>query len=105
VADDRASNGSYAQTESLNGSVSLNFTGTSFSFEYLAQPNGGTLKLFIDGTYYHYINESSSNIRYKKPWTLNTADTLSAGPHEMTLVFDNPAGAVVTFDGFTALNP
>ena len=105
VADDQASNGSYAQSTTVNGSLSFNFTGTSFSFEYLAQPNGGTLKLFVDGQYYHYINQASEKVRYRKPWKLNTADTLAPGPHQLTLVFDNPDGTVVTFDGFTALNP
>jgi hypothetical protein len=105
VSDDQASNGSYAQSTTVNGSLSFNFTGTSFSFEYLAQPNGGTLKLFVDGQYYHYINQDSEKVRYRKPWKLNTADTLAPGPHQLTLVFDNPDGTVVTFDGFTALNP
>ena len=59
----------------------------------------------MDGQYYHYINQASEKVRYRKPWKLNTADTLAPGPHQLTLVFDNPDGTVVTFDGFTALNP
>jgi hypothetical protein len=103
VTDSQASNGSYAQSRVLGGAVTFKFTGRSFSFEFLAQPNGGTLKLYIDGVYYHYINEYSSSIRYRKPWTLSSADILTSGPHEVKLVFDNPSGRVVTFDGFTAI--
>jgi len=103
--DNLATNGSYAQTRTLTGSVSFKFTGTSFSFLYLAQPNGGTFKLFIDGRYYHYISQKSSEIRYQKPWKLSSADTLAPGQHTLTLVFDNPAGTVVTFDQFSVTQP
>jgi hypothetical protein len=105
VTDGKASGSGYAQTSTLKGSVSFKFSGSSFSFLYLAQPNGGTFKLFIDGKYYHYISQKASSMKYKKTWQLNKADTLAPGPHELKLVFDNPSGSIVTFDQLTVKNP
>jgi hypothetical protein len=105
VSDNKAANGSYAQTNEANASVSFTFTGTSFSFKYIARQGGGKIKIFVDGIYLHEVNTQASKTRYQKPWVLSDADTLINGVHQLTLVFIGPSGTNVTFDELSVQSP
>jgi hypothetical protein len=96
IDNSQAYDGHYKYTGLQNSSVSLAFTGQSFSVVYTAGPSYGTMAVYVDNKMVGSINEQSSSLRYQQHW--NYAGQLSGGTHTLKLVFTGPANTEGTLD-------
>ena len=101
VSDSKASAGSYVKSTTLNSSITLAFTGTSFKVAYLTQAKGGSMQVFVDGKLITTLNQKTSTTQYIQTWRLAAADALPSGKHTLKLVFSAPAGSTITMDRVT----
>lgn len=88
-----AYNGSYKTNSNYGSSVSLSFTGASFSILYTDGANYRQMSVYVDGVLIQTIKRSTSKTIYQKRW--DYPGKLSAGTHKVKLVFINGNG---TFD-------
>lgn len=77
--------GSYAYTSQSGASVSLPFTGRSFSIIYKGGPSYRDMEVYIDGTLVGTINQRHDESTYQARW--DYPGELPAGPHTLKLVF------------------
>jgi hypothetical protein len=77
--------GSYTYTSQSGASVSLPFTGRSFSIIYKGGPSYRDMEVYIDGTLVGTINQRHDQSTYQARW--DYPGELPAGPHTLKLVF------------------
>ena len=84
VAHNKAYAGSYKLTTKTGSSISLNFTGRSFSLLYTTGLNFGKLDIYVDNQLIATLNQKTSQVYFQKRWD---SGQLSAGAHVLKLVF------------------
>lgn len=80
-----AVDGSFARTSANGSSVTLPFTGQSFSLIYKGGPSYRTMDVYIDGILVATINQRHEVSTYKARW--DYPGQLSLGEHTLKLVF------------------
>lgn len=95
VAKDKAYAGSYKLTTKTGSSVTLNFTGRSFSLLYTTGLNFGTLDIYVDNQLIATLNQKTSQIYFQKRWD---SGQLSAGAHVLKLVYTGRNDSKGTLD-------
>jgi parallel beta-helix repeat protein len=84
VAHNKAYAGSYKLTTRTGSSVTLNFTGKSFSLLYTTGLNFGTLAIYVDNQLIATLNQKTSQIYFQRRWD---SAQLSVGAHVLKLVY------------------
>lgn len=95
VVKDKAYAGSYKLTTKTGSSVTLNFTGRSFSLLYTTGLNFGKLDVYVDNQLVGTLNQKTSRIYFQKRWD---SGQLSAGAHVLKLVFTGRNNSKGTLD-------
>jgi hypothetical protein len=84
MADSMAYNGSFKRSTVVGSSVTMNFTGQSFSILYTANSTFGKLDVFVDGALVGTIDQYAASREMQKKWNLPIA--LTVGTHSLKLV-------------------
>jgi glycosyl hydrolase family 16 len=85
VAQQQAYQGSYKMTNQNGASVTLSFTGQSFSVLYEGGSSYRKMNVYVDGVLVGTINEQSKRSTFRQRWDYGRL--LSAGSHTLKLVF------------------
>ena len=85
VTNQQALNGSYMMTNQKDASVTLPFTGQSFSILYTGSAKSRSIQVYVDNVLVGTINQRTKQTVYKQRWDLPTS--LTAGNHTLKLVF------------------
>jgi hypothetical protein len=93
VLDQQAFAGSYKIVADYGASVSLDFTGQSFSILYTDGPIYRRMSVYVDGSLVETITRATSEIKLQQRW--DYPGQLAPGAHTLKLVFANGNG---TFD-------
>jgi hypothetical protein len=96
VADGQAYMGSFRLTQKVGSSVTLNFTGQTFSIIYKTGPVFGNMEVYVDGTLVHTLNQNTASPLFQQKWSY--PGTLSPGSHTLKLVFASPTSGRVSLD-------
>jgi hypothetical protein len=97
VINAEAYQGSFKLTQIVNSSVTLSFSGQSFSIIYKTGPLFGKMGVYVDGKLVHTLDQYTSTQTFQKKWTYGT--TLAAGAHSLKLVFlSGPTDGRVSVD-------
>jgi hypothetical protein len=96
VDESQAYMSSFKLTQKVNSSVTLNFTGQSFSIIYKTGPLFGKMDVFVDGTRVHTLNQNTPSPLFQQKWSY--PGTLSPGTHTLKLVFAGPSTGRVSLD-------
>lgn len=83
-------------TQKVNSSVTLNFTGQSFTIIYKTGPLFGKMGIFVDGKLVHTLDQKTSTALFQQKWSY--PGTLTAGAHQLKLVYSGPSNARVSLD-------
>ncbi|HZJ24129.1 MAG TPA: right-handed parallel beta-helix repeat-containing protein [Anaerolineales bacterium] len=84
VVKGKAYGGSYKLTTRTGSSVTLNFTGRSFSLLYTTGLNFGKLDIYVDNQLIATLDQRTSQIYFQKRWD---SGQFSAGAHVLKLVY------------------
>ena len=95
VANNKAYAGSYKLTTKTGSSVTLNFTGKSFSLLYTTGLNFGKMDIYVDNQLIVTLNQKTSQIYFQKRWD---SGQFSAGAHVLKLVFTGRNDSKGTLD-------
>jgi hypothetical protein len=95
VSKAKAYAGSYKLTTRTGSSVTLNFTGRSFSLLYTTGLNFGKLDIYVDDQLITTLNQKTSQIYFQKRWD---STQLSAEAHVLKLVFTGRNNSKGTLD-------
>ena len=95
VVKDKAYGGSYKLTTRTGSSVTLNFTGRSFSLLYTTGLNFGNMDIYVDNQLIATLNQRTSQIYFQKRWD---SGQFSAGAHVLKLVFTGRNDSKGTLD-------
>jgi parallel beta-helix repeat protein len=95
VAKNKAYAGSYKLTTRMGSSVTLNFTGKSFSLLYTTGLNFGKLDIYVDNQLIATLNQKTSQIYFQKRWD---SGQFTAGAHVLKLVFTGRNDSKGTLD-------
>ena len=95
VVKDKAYGGSYKLTTRTGSSVTLNFTGRSFSLLYTTGLNFGKLDIYVDSQLIATLDQRTSQIYFQKRWD---SGQFSAGAHVLKLVFTGRNDSKGTLD-------
>jgi hypothetical protein len=90
-SDSLAYQGSYKLTKNNGSSVTLNFTGQSFTVIYKSDPLFGKMDVYVDGNKVGTLNEYAANATYQAKWKYG--GTLPIGTHKLQLVFVGSANS------------
>ena len=96
VSDQQAYNGSYKVASVGNASVTLSFTGQSFSILYTSGSSYRNMDVYVDGVLVGTINQRTSLIQYQHSW--DYPGQLTLGAHMLKLVTRNKNSAYDSFD-------
>ena len=96
VVESQAYQGSFKLTQKLNSSVTLNFTGTSFTIIYKTGPLFGKMDVFVDGTLVHTLDQKTSTALFQERWSY--PGTLTPGAHQLKMVYSGPSNARISLD-------
>jgi hypothetical protein len=96
VVESQAYQGSFKLTQKLNSSVTLNFTGPSFSIIYKTGPLFGKMNVYVDGQLVHTLDQKTAIALFQQKWSY--PGTLTAGSHQLKLVYSGPSNARVSLD-------
>jgi alpha-L-fucosidase len=96
VVDGQAYMGSFRSTQKNGASVTLNFTGQTFSIIYKTDSSFGNMDVYVDGTRVYTLNQNTSSPLFQQKWSYG--GTLSAGTHTLKLVFAGPSNGRVSLD-------
>jgi hypothetical protein len=88
--------GSFKLTQKVNSSVTLNFTGQSFSIIYKTGPLFGKIDVYVDGNLVHTLDQKTSTVLFQQKWSY--PGTLTPGAHQLKLVYSSPSNARVSLD-------
>ena len=88
--------GSYKVTSKRGATVSLGFTGQSFSILYVSGPSYGNADVYVDGVLVGTINQKTSGIKYQQRW--DYSGQLTPGSHTLKLVTRNRSYVNISFD-------
>jgi len=94
--DKSAFNGSYMVATTQDASVTLTFTGTSFSIIYTNGPKFGKVNVFVDGVPMGSFNQQGRKVHYQQRW--DCPKQLTSGTHTLELVFSGPKDTQVSLD-------
>ncbi|MEO7840036.1 MAG: hypothetical protein ABIU06_11865, partial [Anaerolineales bacterium] len=95
VTNNKAYAGSYKLTTKTGSSVTLNFTGKSFSLLYTSGLNFGKLEVYVDNQLVANLNQKTSQMYFQKRWD---SGQLSPGAHMLKLVFTGRSTTKGTLD-------
>jgi len=84
LSDQQAYNGSYKAVSVRGASVTINFSGQSFSILYTSGPSYGSMDVFIDGVLMGTMDQKSSLTQYQQRW--DYTGQLAQGAHILNLV-------------------
>ena len=87
-----ANGGSYKVTTVAGASVSLNFTGQSFSVLYTDGQEYKGMEVYVDGVLVGTVLRQADGITYQQRW--DYPGLLDYGPHTIQLVFPNGNGSL-----------
>ncbi|HMX75509.1 MAG TPA: right-handed parallel beta-helix repeat-containing protein [Anaerolineales bacterium] len=90
VAAKQAYGGSYKQTTQSGSTVSITFTGQSFSVLYKGGPSYRKMDVFVDGALVATLDENLTVSTYQPRW--DYPGQLAAGTHTLMLVFVSTPG-------------
>ena len=96
VVESQAYQGSFKLTQKLKSSVTLNFTGESFSIIYKTGPLFGKMDVYVDGNLVHTLDQKTATALFQQKWSY--PGTLTAGSHQLKLVYSGPSNARVSLD-------
>jgi alpha-L-fucosidase len=96
VIEGQAYMGAFRLTQKVGSSVTLNFTGQTFSIIYKTGPLFGNMDVFVDGTRVHTLNQNTASPLFQQKWSYG--GTLSPGTHTLKLVFASPSNGRVSLD-------
>lgn len=96
VSRAKAYEGSYKMTRKTGSSVTLNFTGQSFSLLYTTGTNFSKMEVYIDNQLVITLDQKTAQLQYQRRW--DYAGQLPYGAHELRLVFTGPNDSKVTLD-------
>jgi alpha-L-fucosidase len=94
--DGQAYMGSFRSTQKNGASVTLNFTGQTFSIIYKTDPSFGNMDVYVDGTRIHTLNQNTASPLFQQKWSY--AGSLSPGMHTLKLVFAGPSNGRISLD-------
>lgn len=83
----QAYNGSYKVSNDRRTSITLNFTGQSFSIIYTGDPNYRKMDVYVDDIYIGAINQQRARTKYQLRW--DSPIQLTYGNHTLKLVSTN----------------
>ena len=89
-------NGSYKLANGRHPSVTLNFTGQSFTIIYTSDSHYKNMDVYVDNVYVGTINQRSSRASYQQSWTY--PGQLSYGNHTLKLEVNNKRGSYSSLD-------
>lgn len=95
--DSQAYKGEYVLTKVISSSVTLGFTGQSFTVIYKAGPLLGKMDVYVDGKLIGTLNEYASSATYQKKWKYS--GSLTSGSHTLKLILTGPTNARGSLDG------
>jgi parallel beta-helix repeat protein len=95
VVKGKAYGGSYKLTTRTGSSVTLNFTGRSFSLLYTTGLNFGKLDIYVDNQLIATLDQRTSQIYFQKRWD---SGQFPAGAHVLKLVFTGRNDSKGTLD-------
>jgi parallel beta-helix repeat protein len=84
----KAYEGSFKYTEKLGSFVTLSFIGQSISLLYETGKGFGKMDVYIDNQLIATLNQRTPQNQFQKRWDYQ--GTLSAGQHELKLIFSGP---------------
>ncbi|MBI2757688.1 MAG: right-handed parallel beta-helix repeat-containing protein [Chloroflexi bacterium] len=96
VSNSQAYLGKYKYTGTKATSVTLSFTGQSFSVLYAAGPSYGSMDIYIDNQLAGSLNQQSPDLRFQQRW--DYPGKLVYGKHTLKLVFTGPVNTMGTLD-------
>lgn len=96
VSDQQAYNSSYKVTSVRNASVTLSFTGQSFSIHYTSGSSYRNMDVYVDGVLVGTIDQKTSLIQYQQSW--DYPGQLTPGTHILKLVTRNKNNAYDSLD-------
>ena len=96
VSRTKAYGGSFKVTRQIGSSVTLKFTGQSFSLLYTSGANNGKLDVYVDNQLVGTLDQKTSTVIFQKRWDYSVK--LSPGAHELRLSFTGPSDFRGTVD-------
>lgn len=96
VSRAKASGGSFKVTRKIGSSVTLKFTGQSFSLLYTSGPTNGKIDIYLDNQLVATLDQKTSETLFQKRW--DYSGRFPVGAHELRLVFTGPSDARGTID-------
>lgn len=96
VSRAKAYGGSFKVTRQTGSSVTLKFTGQSFSLLYTSGSTNGKLDIYVDNTLIAALDQKTTDILFQKRW--DYPGSLPAGAHELRMVFTGPSDTRGTID-------
>ena len=96
IVESQAYMGSFRSTQKTGSSITLNFSGQSFSIIYETGPSFGRRDIYVDGNRVHTLNQNTASPLFQQKWSYG--GSLSAGTHTLKLVFAGPSSGRVSLD-------
>jgi len=87
VAHQQAYNGSYKVSNNRRDSITLNFTGQSFSIIYTGDPSFRKMDIYVDDVYIGTINQQKARTKYQLRW--DSPRQFTYGNHTLKLVVNS----------------
>jgi parallel beta-helix repeat protein len=96
VSREKAYGGSFKVTRKIGSSVTLRFTGQSFSLLYTSGLTNGKFDVYVDNQLIATLDQKTSETLFQKRW--DYAGRVPVGLHELRLVFTGPSDVRGTID-------
>ena len=96
VSRAKASGGSFKVTRKIGSSVTLKFTGQSFSLLFTSGSTNGKIHIYVDNQLVTTLDQKTSETLFQKRW--DYSGRLPLGAHELRLVFTGPSDTRGTID-------
>ena len=74
----------------------MNFSGQKFSVIYSTGPAFGKMAIYVDGNLIYTIDQNAATPFFQQKWSYG--GTLTAGSHNLKLIFVGPSGGKVSLD-------
>jgi hypothetical protein len=96
-SNSKAYDNSFEVTRRRRASVTLKFSGQSFSVLYTSGPRNGRMIVFVDGAKVGAFSQKTAHQRMQRKWSYS--GQLGTGTHKLKLVFAGPSDSKATLDG------
>ncbi|HET9906910.1 MAG TPA: right-handed parallel beta-helix repeat-containing protein [Anaerolineales bacterium] len=86
---DKAYGSSFKVTRQVGASITMSFTGQSFSLLYTSGDTNGKIDIYVDNVLIGTLDQRTSTVLFQQRW--DTSVRFTAGAHQLKLIFTGPA--------------